>query len=91
MRRHLRKVRKTRVTKNELIADAVFLLISGFASFLIVFLFDIHHSFYEWPMKMKFIFQTPYPYFIFITAGTLIGFFVIKALLFGIREEQTAL
>ena len=88
MRKHFKKIRKSRITREELIADAVFLFISGFVSFLIVFLFDIHHSFYEWPIVLKFIFKTPYPYYLFVAAGTFIGFFLIKMLLFGIKEEE---
>lgn len=88
MRRHLKRIRKSIITKEELIADAIFLLISAFISFLIVFLFDINHSFYEWPMSLKFIFKTPDPYFMFIPLGTIAGFFIIKLLLFGFKEEE---
>jgi len=46
MRKHLKKFeKKTPITKEEIIADIIFLSISAFISFLIVFLFDIHHSF----------------------------------------------
>lgn len=88
MRRHLKKIRKGIITKEELIADILFLFIAAFVSFLIIFLFDIHHSFYQWPFILKFIFKTPYPYFIFIFAGAIIGFFIIKLLLVGINEEK---
>lgn len=88
MRKHLKKIRKSIVTKEEIIADAVFLFIPALVSFLIVFLFDVHHSFYEWPMTLKFIFNSPYPYVLFVTIGTILGFFMIKLLLFGIREEE---
>jgi hypothetical protein len=88
MRKHLKKIRKSIVTKEELIADAIFLFTSAFLSFLIVFFFDIHRSFYEWPFNIKFIFQTPYPYFLFIPIGMLVGFFIIKLILFGFKEEK---
>jgi lysylphosphatidylglycerol synthetase-like protein (DUF2156 family) len=88
MRKHLKKIRKSIVTKEEIIADAVFLFIPALVSFLIVFFFDVHHSFYEWPMTLKFIFNSPYPYVLFVTIGTILGFFMIKLLLFGIREEE---
>ncbi len=90
MRKHLKKIRKSIITREELAADAIFLFISGFVSFLIVLLFDIHHSFYEWPMTLKFIFNTPYPYVLFVSAGTIVGFFIIKLFLLGIREEELA-
>ena len=88
MRKHLKKVRKSVITKEELAADAIFLLIPAIVSFLIVFLFDIHHSFYEWPFTLKFIFSTPYPYMLFTPIGMIAGFFVIKLILFGVREEE---
>ena len=89
MRKHLKKIRKkTIITKEEIIGDLIFLLVSAFVSFLIVFLFDIHHSFYEWPMTLKFIFKTSYPYFIFVPIGAIIGFFIIKLILLGFKEEK---
>ena len=89
MRKYLKKIRKkTIITKEEIIADVIFLFVSAFISFLIVFLFDIHHSFYEWPITLKFIFKTAYPYFLFIPMGTIIGFFIIKLILIGFKEED---
>ncbi len=88
MRKHLKKIRKGIITKEELIADFVFLFIPALISFVIIFLFDIHQSFYKWPMELKFIFTTPYPYLIFIPIGTILGFFIIKLLLFGFKEEK---
>jgi hypothetical protein len=87
MKKRLQKFRKTPITKREIIADLIFLGIPAFISLLIVFLFDIHHSFYEWPIKISFIFKTPGPYFLFGIIGTLLGFFMIKMLLLGVREE----
>ncbi len=88
MRRHLKKVRKSIITKEELIADAIFLLVPAFLSFFIILMFDIHHSFYEWPMQLKFIFTTPFPYLLFVPIGAIMGFFVIKLILFGFKEEE---
>lgn len=87
MRKCLKKIRKSIVTKEELIADAVFLFISTVVSFLFVNLFDIHPSFYEWPITLKFIFDSPSPYVLFVGIGTIIGFFLIKLLLYGFKEE----
>ena len=87
MRNHLRKLRKHAITKSELIADAIFFSISFIASLLIVFLFDVHRSFYEWPIKPDFIFDTPYPYLVFVPLGAVAGFFLIKMLLIGMKEE----
>jgi len=88
MRHHLKKIRKTVITKEELKADAIFLLLSAFTSLLIIFLFDIHPSFYEWPFQLKFLFKTPYPYLLFTPLGAILGFLLIKILLIGIKEEE---
>jgi len=88
MKKRLKKVRKSIITKEELIADAIFLFIAGFVSFLLIFIFDIHHSFYEWPFEWKFIFNTPEPYIFFMFFGTIVGFFLIKLFLFGVKEEN---
>ncbi len=88
MRKHLKKIRKSIITKEELIADIIFLAISAFVSFLFIFLFDIHHSFYEWPMTLKFIFKTQAPYMLFTPIGTIVGFILIKLLLLGLKEEE---
>lgn len=87
MRKRLRMLRKSKITREELIADAIFFSISLLVSLLAVFLFDIHHSFYEWPFTMSFIFDTPYPYVFFVPLGGMVGFFLIKLLLIGIREK----
>lgn len=87
MRRYLKRIRKSAITREEMIADCTFFFISAFFSSLAVFLFDIHHGFYEWPITLKFIFNTPYPYLIFVPIGTIMMFLAIKLLLFGFREE----
>jgi hypothetical protein len=79
---------KSVVTREELIADVIFLAVSSLISFLVVFLFDIHHSFYGWPMALEFIFKNPYPYLMFVPLGAMIGFVIIKLLLFGFMEEE---
>ena len=54
------KIRSNRISREELIADGIFLLISFISSFVVVFLFDVHRSFYEMPMlPLKYIFKTP--------------------------------
>jgi hypothetical protein len=89
VKRPLKRIRKTRITREELIADFTFLSVSAFLSLLLVFLFDIHHSFYKWPIKIVFIFANPYPYLVFVPIGTFLGFFIIKLLLFGLKEEES--
>jgi H+/Cl- antiporter ClcA len=84
------KIKRGKISKEEIIADAIFVLISAFISLTVIFLFDIHHSFYEWPFQLSFIFNSIYPYIIFTLAGTILGFFMIKLFLLGEKEEQTA-
>jgi lysylphosphatidylglycerol synthetase-like protein (DUF2156 family) len=85
----MKQIRKSVITKEEIIADVIFLFISAFISLLAVFLFDVHHSFYEKPIyPFKFIFKTYHPYVLFTLVGTIIGFFIIKLFLFGLREEE---
>jgi len=88
MKKRLQKFRKTPITKREITADLIFLGISLFLSLAIIFLFDIHRSFYEWPITLSFIFQTPGPYFLFGFIGTILGFFIIKLFLLGMKEEN---
>jgi len=84
----MKRIRKSKVTKEEILSDLIFLLASAIISFLAVFLFDIHHSFYNWPIKIDFIFTNAYPYLIFIPIGAIIGLLIIKLILFGVKEEN---
>lgn len=88
MRKHLKKIRKSIITKEELIADSIFIGISMFISFIVILLFDMHHGFYEWPLTIEFIFKTKYPYYIFVPLGGIVGLFIIKLILFGYKEEN---
>jgi hypothetical protein len=85
----IRRVRKSRVTREEIIADAVFFFIPAFISFLAVLFFDIHQSFYSYPVfPLTFVFATKSPYIIGTLVGGLAGFFLIKLFLFGLKEEE---
>ncbi len=91
MKRHIKKIRKSRVNRDEIIADLVFLFISFFSSFVVVFLFDIHRSFYEWPIfPLKFIFKTHDPYMYFLPLGTITLFILIKLFIYGIQQDEKA-
>ena len=86
----IHKVRKTKITKNEIIADLIFLLFGAIISFLALFIFDIHWSLYERPIfPLKHIFQTPDPYLLGVPAGMLVIFFLIKIFIFALREEES--
>ena len=90
LRKDEMKIRRGKISKEEIIADAIFILIAAFISLIVTFLFDIHHSFYEWPFQSSFIFDSIYPYIIFTLAGTILGFFMIKLFLLGEKEESIA-
>ena len=85
--------KRPKITKNELVADTLFIAISGFVSFALVFIFDIHHSFYPGNsiLAPKFIFTNYTPYIIGILLGSLAGFFVLKILVYGFMLEETEL
>lgn len=89
MIKFFKKFRKQKITKEEIIADIIFLLIPALVSFCVIFIFDIHHSLYGFPIfPLKFVFQSKTAYMIGIPAGTLIGFFLIKLLILGIKEQR---
>jgi len=90
LHRHLSRHRPP-VTHHEIIADAVFFVIGAFLATLAVFIFDIHWSFYPGNTILppnKHIFTSPEPYYLGVLIGGVLGIFVIKLLLLGMREEQ---
>lgn len=91
MRKHLEKVRKGKITKNEIIADFIFFLIPATISFLAILIFDLHWNFYSWSTFFtleKHVFQSYDPYIIGTLLGGTIGFFLIKLFLFAVHEEK---
>lgn len=87
----LERFRKTKITREEIIADIIFFLIPALLSLAGVFFFDVHRSFYSYPVfPLKFVFASKTPYIIGTLAGGLAGFFVIKVFLFGLKEEEIA-
>ena len=89
----LRKVRKTKINKDEIIADLVFLLTGFVLTELFLFIFDIHWNFYPGGQLFppaEFIFIDKSIYLWGGLLGAIIGFFVIKLFLFGLREEEIA-
>ena len=79
---------KRRAVSPKRVGDLLFLIISAAASFAVVFLFDIHKSFYEWPLTLNYIFKTPYPYLVFVPLGAVLGLAVLKVLTFAVEEEE---
>ena len=82
-----------KVSKHELIGDALILLVAIVVSGVLVFVFDIHWSFYpgeEILPPSKKVFTTWDPYLIGILVGGIIGFFIIKLLFYAFMEEEIA-
>lgn len=89
MRRKLRRLRKSDVTKHEIKADIVFFLVPAIISLIAVFIFDIHWSLYPGEVIFsRFIFNSPVPYIAGAFTGGVIGFFIIKLFLLGVHEEE---
>jgi len=87
----LRKVRKSRVSREEIMADLIFFFIPALLSFLAIFFFDIHQSFYQAPYyPFNFLLNSPWIYLGGVLLGGMIGFFLIKLFLFGVKEEEEA-
>jgi H+/Cl- antiporter ClcA len=85
----IRKVRRSGVSKEEIIADVVFFLIPALLSFIAIFFFDIHQSFYQAPYyPFRFLLNDYWVYVGGALLGGLIGFFLIKLFLFGVKEEE---
>ena len=85
----IRKVRKSGVGREEIIADAIFFLVPAVIVFLAIFFFDIHQSFYNVPYyPFKFLLNDAWIYVGGTLLGGMIGLFMIKLLLFGVKEEE---
>lgn len=85
----IRKVRKSGVGREEIIADAIFFFVPAVVVFLVIFFFDIHQSFYQVPYyPFKFLLNDIWIYIGGTLLGGLAGFFLIKLFLFGVREEE---
>lgn len=88
-----RKLRKSRVEKEEIIADFVFFAVSFAITIIALYIFDIHWNFYPggqlFPPE-KHIFQNNAIYAYGGLTGAILGFFIIKIFLFGLKEEELA-
>lgn len=85
----INKVRRSRVSKEEIIADLIFFLVPAIIILVIIFLFDIHQSFYQAPYyPFKFLLNDPWIYVGGTFLGGIIGFFLVKLLLLGVKEEE---
>ncbi|MBI5046754.1 hypothetical protein HZC07_03410 [Candidatus Micrarchaeota archaeon] len=87
----LSHVKKLRIGKNEIIADAIFLIVAMLLSFIALFIFDIHWSFYPgntiFPPN-KYIFTDNNIFYYGTLAGGIVGFFILKLLAYGLVKEE---
>ncbi len=80
--------RKTSITLEEIIDDIIYFFLSAFIVLLAIFVFDIHHSFYQENLfPLKFIFKSKEPYFISILIGGFLGLIWIKFFLFAFQKN----
>ena len=85
------KLRKTKIEKEEIIADFVFLTVSFLVAVMALYVFDIHWNFYpggELFPPEKHVFTDSSIYLWGGLTGAIVGFFVIKLFLFGLKEEE---
>lgn len=86
-----RRIRKSRVEGEEIIADAVFLLTSFLITVAALFVFDIHWNLYPggnmFPPE-KYIFQDNTIFVYGGLLGAVLGLLLIKLFLFGLRREE---
>lgn len=90
MRKIIIRFRGFRITKREIIADAIFLIVGFLVSILLLYLFDIHWSFYPGETifpPSRYVGLAKYVYFTGSLIGSIIIFFIIKLFLLGVKEE----
>ena len=84
-----RKLRKRGVQKEEIIADIIFILVSFLIVDGAILIFDLHWNFYQsGSLFEKQIFQDKSVYLWGGLLGGIIGLFLIKLFLLGVREEE---
>lgn len=83
-----------RPARHEITADLLYMLIAMVVSLLVIFIFDIHWSFYPGETVIppsKWVFGGDLTiYYIGIPLGGLAGFFILKLLFFAMAEERRA-
>ena len=86
-------IKRPRISKEEIIADILYLLVAMAISGIALYIFDIHWSFYPgntiFPPN-KHIFQEPTIYYIGIPLGGIVGFILLKILFFAFKEDEIA-
>ncbi|MFH0714339.1 MAG: hypothetical protein V1847_01215 [Candidatus Diapherotrites archaeon] len=87
----LKRIRKSKILKEEIIADFIFLAVPFIITVAALFVFDIHWNFYPGGQLFppaKFVFADPGIYVWGGLLGAIAGFFLIKLFLMGVQEEE---
>jgi hypothetical protein len=86
-------IRRPKISKDEIIADSIYFFVGALISFIAIFIFDIHWSFYPNETILppsRHVFQTATPYYVGIPIGAVVGFFILKVLAFAFMEDEKA-
>jgi hypothetical protein len=89
----IHRVRRTRVTRNEVIADLIFFFVPAVLAFIALYIFDIHWNFYPGGSLFpptKHVFTDGWIFVSGTLLGGIIGFFLLKLVVLGIHEEEAA-
>ena len=83
----VKHIKKPKENFEVIVDNLIFLFITFSLSLTIIFIFDIHHSFYnENIFPLKFIFTTSSPYIFGTFIGGIFGFLLIKFFLFALHK-----
>jgi hypothetical protein len=86
-------LKRSTISKEEIVADIIYFFVSALVSFIAIFVFDIHWNFYpggtSFPPE-KHIFQTYDPYYYGVLGGAIVGFFILKLVAFAFIENEIA-
>ena len=84
---------RIQIEKEDIIADFIFFAISFLVTLLALYLFDIHQNFYSGETlfpPQKHVFASKRMYLFGGLAGSILGFFVIKLFLLGLKNKEDA-
>jgi hypothetical protein len=80
--------RRSYITLEELVDDIIYFSLSAFIGIFAIFIFDIHHSFYQASLfPLKFIFKSKEIYLIVALASGILGLIWIKFFLFALEKS----
>ncbi len=85
-------IKRPLISKEEIIADVVYVLVGMIVSALALLIFDMHWNFYgdlNFPFEKR-VFTSMTPYYIGVPLGGIVGFFILKLLFFAFMEEEIA-